>query len=344
MIKVDHITKQFKQLKAVDDVSLEIEKGEIVCLIGPSGSGKSTVLRCIHGLEKPEKGEVYIDGQLLDPSKPDYMTLRRRMGFVFQHFHLFPNMSVMDNLTLAQIQVMKKTKEEAEKTAAELLKRVGLLDKRDEYPSKLSGGQKQRVAIARALCINPEVMLFDEPTSALDPEMVVEVLDVMNPDGTMNALAGPELEGLDRFEARDKAAELTKNTQAELRLFARQSVDALKTEITDLVCGTVVTDAVKAATADAAFMQKAILTLVKDWAKHDQLTIEAKDAEALTAYFAANAKALLDKGVTITQANGTATDFTITSTEQGYKIAFGEEELVAYFKEFLRPKLVEMLF
>ncbi len=98
MIKVDHITKQFKQLKAVDDVSLEIEKGEIVCLIGPSGSGKSTVLRCIHGLEKPEKGEVYIDGQLLDPSKPDYMTLRRRMGFVFQHFHLFPNMSVMDNL------------------------------------------------------------------------------------------------------------------------------------------------------------------------------------------------------------------------------------------------------
>ena len=179
MIKVDHITKQFKQLKAVDDVSLEIEKGEIVCLIGPSGSGKSTVLRCIHGLEKPEKGEVCIDGQLLDPSKPDYMTLRRRMGFVFQHFHLFPNMSVMDNLTLAQIQVMKKTKEEAEKTAADLLKRVGLLDKRDEYPSKLSGGQKQRVAIARALCINPEVMLFDEPTSALDPEMVVEVLDVM---------------------------------------------------------------------------------------------------------------------------------------------------------------------
>ena len=179
MIKVDHITKQFKQLKAVDDVSLEIEKGEIVCLIGPSGSGKSTVLRCIHGLEKPEKGEVYLDGQLLDPSKPDYMTLRRRMGFVFQHFHLFPNMSVMDNLTLAQIQVMKKTKEEAEKTAADLLKRVGLLDKRDEYPSKLSGGQKQRVAIARALCINPEVMLFDEPTSALDPEMVVEVLDVM---------------------------------------------------------------------------------------------------------------------------------------------------------------------
>ena len=179
MIKVDHITKQFKQLKAVDDVSLEIEKGEIVCLIGPSGSGKSTVLRCIHGLEKPEKGEVYIDGQLLDPSKPDYMTLRRRMGFVFQHFHLFQNMSVMDNLTLAQIQVMKKTKEEAEKTAADLLKRVGLLDKRDEYPSKLSGGQKQRVAIARALCINPEVRLFDEPTSALDPEMVVEVLDVM---------------------------------------------------------------------------------------------------------------------------------------------------------------------
>ena len=166
-------------MKAVDDVSLEIEKGEIVCLIGPSGSGKSTVLRCIHGLERPENGEVYIDGQLLDPKRPDYMTLRRRMGFVFQHFHLFPNMSVLDNLTLAQIQVMKKTKEEAEQTAMEYLKRVGLTDKRDEYPSKLSGGQKQRVAIARALCMNPEVMLFDEPTSALDPEMVVEVLDVM---------------------------------------------------------------------------------------------------------------------------------------------------------------------
>ena len=179
MIKVSHITKQFKQLKAVDDVSLEIEKGEIVCLIGPSGSGKSTVLRCIHGLERPANGEVYIDGQLLDPKRPDYMTLRRRMGFVFQHFHLFPNMSVLDNLTLAQIQVMKKTKEEAEQTAMEYLKRVGLTDKRDEYPSKLSGGQKQRVAIARALCMNPEVMLFDEPTSALDPEMVVEVLDVM---------------------------------------------------------------------------------------------------------------------------------------------------------------------
>lgn len=179
MIKVSHITKQFKQLKAVDDVSLEIEKGEIVCLIGPSGSGKSTVLRCIHGLERPENGEVYIDGQLLDPKRPDYMTLRRRMGFVFQHFHLFPNMSVLDNLTLAQIQVMKKTKEEAEQTAMEYLKRVGLTDKRDEYPSKLSGGQKQRVAIARALCMNPEVLLFDEPTSALDPEMVGEVLNVM---------------------------------------------------------------------------------------------------------------------------------------------------------------------
>ena len=137
------------------------------------------MLRCIHGLERPENGEVYIDGQLLDPKRPDYMTLRRRMGFVFQHFHLFPNMSVLDNLTLAQIQVMKKTKEEAEQTAMEYLKRVGLTDKRDEYPSKLSGGQKQRVAIARALCMNPEVMLFDEPTSALDPEMVVEVLDVM---------------------------------------------------------------------------------------------------------------------------------------------------------------------
>lgn len=145
-------------------------------------------------------------------------------------------------------------------------------------------------------------------------------------------------------DARNKAAELSKNTQAELQLFARQSVNALKTEITDLVCGAITADSVKAATADKAFMQQVILTLVTEWAKNDQLVIDTKDAEALTAYFTANAKALLDKGVKIEQSNGIKTDFAITSTDKGYKITFGEEELVAYFKEFLRPKLVEMLF
>lgn len=179
MIKVENITKQFHSLKAVDDVSLEIKKGEIVCLIGPSGSGKSTVLRCIHGLEKPEKGSIYLNDQLLDSKEEHYRELRNKMGFVFQHFNLFPNMTVLENLTLAPIQVMKKSKEEAKDIACQYLKRVGLLDKKDEYPNKLSGGQKQRVAIARSLCMNPEIMLFDEPTSALDPEMVIEVLEVM---------------------------------------------------------------------------------------------------------------------------------------------------------------------
>lgn len=180
MIKVENITKQFNKLKAVNDVSLEIHKGEIVCLIGPSGSGKSTVLRCINGLEKPENGRIYIEGQLYDKNdKENYAILKRKMGFVFQHFNLFPNMTVLDNLTLAPIQVMKMNKDEAEEVACKYLDRVGLLDKKDEYPNKLSGGQKQRVAIARSLCMNPEIMLFDEPTSALDPEMVIEVLEVM---------------------------------------------------------------------------------------------------------------------------------------------------------------------
>lgn len=180
MIKVENIVKQFNDLKAVNDVSLEIKKGEIVCLIGPSGSGKSTVLRCINGLEKPESGHIYVNDQLLDEKDPEtYKKLRSLMGFVFQHFNLFPNMTVLENLTLAPIQVMKKSKDEAEQIACQYLERVGLLDKKDEYPNKLSGGQKQRVAIARALCMSPEVLLFDEPTSALDPEMVGDILNIM---------------------------------------------------------------------------------------------------------------------------------------------------------------------
>ena len=180
MIKVEHIVKKFKDLKAVDDVSLEIKKGEIVALIGPSGSGKSTVLRCIIGLEKPESGSVYIDNQLFDENnKETYPQLLRKMGFVFQHFNLFPHKTVLENLTLAQVQVLHEDEQKAQEMARKYLDRVGLLDKQNEYPNKLSGGQKQRVAIARALCMKPEVMLFDEPTSALDPEMVIEVLEVM---------------------------------------------------------------------------------------------------------------------------------------------------------------------
>lgn len=179
MIKVEHIVKQFNDLKAVDDVSLEVKKGEIVCLIGPSGSGKSTVLRCIHGLEKIEAGKIYVDNELMSEENENYSELRKKMGFVFQHFNLFPHMTVLNNLTIAQIKSLNRSEEEAKKVALKYLERVGLLDKQNEYPNKLSGGQKQRVAIARALCLNPEVMLFDEPTSALDPEMVIEVLEVM---------------------------------------------------------------------------------------------------------------------------------------------------------------------
>lgn len=179
MIKVEHITKQFKDLKAVNDVSLEIKKGEIVCLIGPSGSGKSTLIRCIDALEKPETGKIYIEGEELIESNPKYKELREKMGFVFQHFNLFPHKTVMENLTLAQIKVLNRAEDEAKNVALKYLERVGLSEKANEYPNKLSGGQKQRVAIARSLCLNPEIMLFDEPTSALDPEMVIEVLEVM---------------------------------------------------------------------------------------------------------------------------------------------------------------------
>ncbi|WP_300628542.1 amino acid ABC transporter ATP-binding protein [uncultured Thomasclavelia sp.] len=179
MIKVEHITKKFNDLFAVNDVSLEIKKGEIVSLIGPSGSGKSTVLRCIIGLEKPEEGKIFIDGQEFNEDSENYSQLLKKMGFVFQHFNLFPHKTVLENLTLAQIKVLNRSEDEAIAVAQKYLDRVGLLDKQDEYPNKLSGGQKQRVAIARSLCMNPEVMLFDEPTSALDPEMVIEVLEVM---------------------------------------------------------------------------------------------------------------------------------------------------------------------
>jgi len=149
-------------------------------LIGPSGSGKSTLLRCIHGLEHVDTGKIYMDDEWMNPDdEKKFRAQRNRMGFVFQHFNLFPNMSVLQNCKLAQVEVLNKTDEEAEKTALEYLDKVGLLEKKDAYPNNLSGGQKQRVAIARALCMNPDIMLFDEPTSALDPEMIKEVLEVM---------------------------------------------------------------------------------------------------------------------------------------------------------------------
>lgn len=180
MIRVEHLQKNFGQLHALKNVTLEVNKGEIVSLIGPSGSGKSTLLRCIHGLEKPDKGKIYMNDELMDPqNKEKYREQRNHMGFVFQHFNLFPHMTVLDNLNLAQTEVLSRSKEDATKKSLELLKRVGLQEKKDSYPNNLSGGQKQRVAIARALCMDPDMMLFDEPTSALDPEMIKEVLEVM---------------------------------------------------------------------------------------------------------------------------------------------------------------------
>ena len=180
MIRVEHLQKNFGQLHALKDVTLEVNRGEIVSLIGPSGSGKSTLLRCIHGLEKPDKGKIYMNDELMDPqNKEKYREQRNHMGFVFQHFNLFPHMTVLDNLNLAQTEVLGRSKEDATKKSLELLKRVGLQEKKDSYPNNLSGGQKQRVAIARALCMDPDMMLFDEPTSALDPEMIKEVLEVM---------------------------------------------------------------------------------------------------------------------------------------------------------------------
>ena len=180
MIRVENVSKQFNKTRALKNVSLEVNKGDIISLIGRSGSGKSTLLRCIHGLEHVDSGKIYMDDEWMNPDdEKKFRVQRNRMGFVFQHFNLFPNMSVLQNCKLAQVEVLNKTDEKAEKTALEYLDKVGLLEKKDAYPNNLSGGQKQRVAIARALCMNPDIMLFDEPTSALDPEMIKEVLEVM---------------------------------------------------------------------------------------------------------------------------------------------------------------------
>lgn len=179
MIKIRHLQKSFGQVQVLKDISTEIRKGECVCVIGPSGSGKSTFLRCINLLEQPDGGSIEVDGRdILDPGLKidDY---RKEVGMVFQHFNLFPNMTVKRNIMLAPMRVLGLSEEESSGKALKLLRQVGLESKADTYPNKLSGGQKQRVAIARALAMNPKVLLFDEPTSALDPEMVGEVLHVM---------------------------------------------------------------------------------------------------------------------------------------------------------------------
>ena len=178
-IHVENLKKSFGKIEVLKDISVDVKQGEVVVVIGPSGSGKSTFLRCLNRLEESSGGTIIVDGVDITQKKVDINKVRENVGMVFQHFNLFNNLNVMDNMTLAPLQLKKATPQEAKKKAEEMLERVGLAEKADAFPSQLSGGQKQRVAIARALCMNPDIMLFDEPTSALDPEMVGEVLNVM---------------------------------------------------------------------------------------------------------------------------------------------------------------------
>ncbi len=179
LIKVQGLHKIFGELHALSGISEEIHKGEVVVIVGPSGSGKSTFLRSLNLLEEPSEGQVIFEGEDITDKKVDINKHRQKMGMVFQHFNLFPHKTILQNITLAPIKLLKRSKDDAEKRAMELLRLVGLEEKADSYPSQLSGGQKQRIAIVRSLAMDPEVMLFDEPTSALDPEMVGEVLELM---------------------------------------------------------------------------------------------------------------------------------------------------------------------
>jgi glutamate/aspartate transport system ATP-binding protein len=179
MISVRKVSKFYGTFQALKDCSTEVSKGEVVVVCGPSGSGKSTLIKCVNGLESFQSGEIVVNGTSVGDPKTDLPKLRARVGMVFQHFELFPHMPVRQNLTLAQVKVLRRSKEEATEKGFKLLERVGLRDQADKYPGQLSGGQQQRVAIARALAMDPICMLFDEPTSALDPEMINEVLDVM---------------------------------------------------------------------------------------------------------------------------------------------------------------------
>ena len=178
-ISVHNLKKNFGKLEVLKDISIEIREGEVVCMIGPSGSGKSTILRCLNRLEKITSGHVVVDGHPISDPNTNINKVRENIGMVFQHFNLFPHLTVKENITLAPTELKLMGKEEAGRKALELLARVGLADKAEAYPGQLSGGQKQRVAISRSLAMNPDIMLFDEPTSALDPEMVGEVLEVM---------------------------------------------------------------------------------------------------------------------------------------------------------------------
>lgn len=179
LIQVENLEKSFGDLRVLKGITVDIKKGDVVFVVGPSGSGKSTFLRCLNRLEEPTAGKIFFEGVDITDPKTDIDRHRQKMGMVFQHFNLFPHMTILKNMTLAPVKLQGKSKEQAEKEAMELLERVGLADRAGAYPSQLSGGQKQRIAIVRALCMKPEVMLFDEPTSALDPEMVGEVLNVM---------------------------------------------------------------------------------------------------------------------------------------------------------------------
>ena len=179
IIQIKNISKKFGDLLVLDNISMDIEKGDCVCIVGPSGGGKSTFLRCINQLETVTDGNILIDGQDITDKNININDIRKKIGMVFQHFNLFPHLTIKENLTLAPIKLLKMSKKDADEKAKTLLERVGLYDKAETYPAMLSGGQKQRVAIVRSLMMDPEVMLFDEPTSALDPEMVGEVLDVM---------------------------------------------------------------------------------------------------------------------------------------------------------------------
>ena len=179
MIKIENLHKRFGKLEVLNGIDINVEKGEIIAIIGPSGSGKSTFLRCINRLEEPSEGKIFIDGENILSKETNINKIREKVGMVFQHFNLFLHKNVIKNITLAPIKIKNYSVELAEKKADKLLSKVGLLDKKYAFPNQLSGGQKQRIAIARALAMEPEVMLFDEPTSALDPEMIKEVLDVM---------------------------------------------------------------------------------------------------------------------------------------------------------------------
>lgn len=179
MIKIENLHKRFGKLEVLKGIDINVEKGEIIAIIGPSGSGKSTFLRCINRLEEPTEGKIFIDGKNILSKDTNINKIREKVGMVFQHFNLFPHKNVINNIVLAPIKVKNYSLESAESKADNLLNKVGLSDKKYAYPNQLSGGQKQRIAIARALAMEPEVMLFDEPTSALDPEMIKEVLDVM---------------------------------------------------------------------------------------------------------------------------------------------------------------------